>query len=223
MNQKQIAGEAAAALIQDGMVVGLGTGSTAFYMIQKLGEMVKNGLSVTAVATSAESARLAEELGITVLDVNEVDHIDIDIDGVDEIDPDGNVIKGGGGALLREKIVSRLAKETVWVMDAGKEVAAIGAFPLPVEIVRYGHRHTLKAMEDAGLSPVLRVRNDETYLTDNGNYIADLHLGAPIDIPRVVAVLAAIPGVVEHGLFLGMGSQRFVGTDAGVMSRKEKK
>lgn len=221
MNQKQMAGEAAAALIQDGMVVGLGTGSTAFYMIQKLGEMVKNGLSVTTVATSKESAALAVDLGIRVVDINEVDHIDIDIDGVDEIDPQGNVIKGGGGALLREKIVSRLAKQTVWVMDASKEVEHIGAFPLPVEIVRYGYRHTLAAIERAGLSPVLRKRDGEIFITDNGNYIVDLHLGAPIDIAAVTEQLGRIPGVVEHGLFIGMGAQRFVGTDAGVMNRQE--
>lgn len=221
MNQKQMAGEAAAALIQDGMVVGLGTGSTAFYMIQKLGEMVKNGLTVTAVATSKESAALAVELGIKVVDINEVDHIDIDIDGVDEIDPQGNVIKGGGGALLREKIVSRLAAKTVWVMDASKEVEHIGAFPLPVEIVRYGCRHTLEALERFGLSPVLRQRNGETFITDNGNYIADLHLCAPIEIEAVIAKLAVVPGVVEHGLFIGMGAERFVGTDAGVVNRQE--
>ncbi len=217
MNQKQIAGEKAAEYIKSGMIVGLGTGSTAFFAIKKLGERVREeGLEIQAVATSKASADLAVEEGIPLLDINDVDHIDIDIDGVDEIDPEFNAIKGGGGALFREKVVADLSREVIWIMDASKPVDAIGAFHLPVEILPYGYVQTLRKMEKAGISPVLRKSADgNVFVTDNGNYIADLHLGKPIDIPAVKNKLSLITGVLETGFFLNYCKRMIVGTDEG--------
>src|SRR5699024_1388597 len=140
MNQKKIAGEKAAEYIKDGMVVGLGTGSTARYMVDKVGEMVKNGLKIQGVPTSKATEEQARSLGIPLLDINDVDHIDLDIDGVDEIDGDFNATKGGGGALFREKVVASLAKEVIWIMDESKLVDKLGAFPLPIEILPYGYQ-----------------------------------------------------------------------------------
>ena len=144
INKKKIAGEKAAEYIKDGMTVGLGTGSTAKYLVEKVGEMVKNGLKIQAVATSRATENMAKELGISLIDVNDVDYIDVAIDGVDEIDRDFNATKGGGGALFREKIVASLAKKVIWIMDDSKLVESIGEFPLPVEILPYGYKATFK-------------------------------------------------------------------------------
>ena len=134
MDKKKIAGEEAAKYVKDGMVVGLGTGSTAYHAVNAIGEMVKNGLKIQAIPTSKATEAQARELGIPLLTIDEVDHIDLDIDGVDEIDPQFNAIKGGGGALYREKVVADLAKEVIWIMDDSKPVKAIGDFHLPIEI-----------------------------------------------------------------------------------------
>ena len=147
MNQKKIAGEKAAEFIKDGMIVGLGTGSTAKYLVDKVGDMVKNGLKIYAVATSKATEIQARELGIPLLDINEVEYIDIDIDGVDEIDKSFNATKGGGGALFREKIVADLAKEVIWIMDESKVVDYLGKFPLPIEILPYGYKVTLQKLK----------------------------------------------------------------------------
>ncbi|HHX37859.1 MAG TPA: ribose-5-phosphate isomerase RpiA [Clostridiaceae bacterium] len=211
--QKKNAGFRAGEYIKDGMTLGLGTGSTAYYAIIKAGELVKSGYQLKAVATSNETARIAKENGIEILDLNDVEHIDLAIDGVDEIDGSFNAIKGGGGALFREKIVATLADEVIWIMDENKPVEAIGAFPLPVEILVYGYKHTLKQLADLGLKPVLRERNGETFVTDNGNYIADLQLAPPLDIDAVATKLAGIVGVLETGLFLNMCNRTVIGTE----------
>ena len=155
-------------------------------------------------------------MGIPLLTIDEVDHIDLAIDGVDEIDPAFNAIKGGGGALYREKVVATLADEVVWIMDDSKLVEHIGAFHLPVEIAQYGSKQAMAKMAGYGWNPVLRVRDGKTFVTDNGNFIADLHLGAGFDIEDVYSKLSGMLGVLEHGLFLNMCKRIIVGTDEGV-------
>lgn len=216
MDKKKIAGEKAAEYVKDGMVVGLGTGSTAFHMVNAIGERVKNGLKIQAIPTSKATEAQARELGIPLLTIDEVDHVDLDIDGVDEIDPQFNAIKGGGGALYREKVVATLAKEVIWIMDDSKLVEHIGAFHLPVEIAQYGSKQAMTQMEEYGFHPVLRVKDGKTFVTDNGNFIADLHLGAGFDIEDVRNKITGIVGVLEHGLFLNMCKRIIVGSDSGV-------
>ena len=142
MDMKKLAGDKAAEYVKDGMVVGLGTGSTAYHMVNAVGEMVKNGLKIQAIPTSKATEAQARELGIPLLTIDELDHVDLAIDGVDEIDPQFNAIKGGGGALYREKVVASMAKEVIWIMDESKLVDKIGAFHLPVEIAQYGSKLT---------------------------------------------------------------------------------
>lgn len=216
MNQKQIAGEKAAEYIKDGMVVGLGTGSTAKYMVDKVGEMVKNGLNIQGVPTSRATEQQARELGIPLLSIDEVDHIDLAIDGVDEIDGGFNATKGGGGALFREKVVADLAKEVIWIMDESKLVESIGAFPLPLEVLPYGYKIVFKKMEDYGYNPKMRMKGDELFVTDNGNYIIDLHIGVPADIDEIRQKVNSVVGVLETGQFLKMCKRIIVGTDEGV-------
>jgi ribose 5-phosphate isomerase A len=217
MVQKKIAGEKAAEYIKDGMILGLGTGSTVYYMMQRVGELVAEGLQLKTVATSKSTENLAKELNIPLLTIEEVDGIDLVIDGVDEIDPAFNAIKGGGGALFREKIVAKLAKEVIWIMDESKPVDAIGNFPLAVEILPYGYTHHLRRLEEYGFNPVLRRTKDgEIYITDNRNYIADLHLVKPMNIEDTLQKLKNLTGVLETGLFLNMCDRIVVGTDEGV-------
>ena len=215
-NKKKIAGTKAADYIKDGMIVGLGTGSTAKYLVERVGELVKGGLKIQAVATSKATEEQARELGISLLDVNDVEYLDIAIDGVDEVDKDFNATKGGGGALFREKIVASLAKEVIWIMDDSKLVDSIGDFPLPVEILPYGYKVTLKRLKDLGLNPVMRLKNNELYVTDNGNYIADLHMSALVDVKDIKEKLDNTVGVLETGQFLNMCNRIIVGTDDGV-------
>ncbi len=216
MDKKKIAGEKAAEYVKDGMTLGLGTGSTAFHAVNAVGELVRKGMKLQAVPTSRATEAQARELGIPLLTIDEVDHIDLAIDGVDEIDPAFNAIKGGGGALYREKVVATLADEVVWIMDDSKLVEHIGAFHLPVEIAQYGSKQAMAKMAGYGWNPVLRVRDGKTFVTDNGNFIADLHLGAGFDIEDVYSKLSGMLGVLEHGLFLNMCKRIIVGTDEGV-------
>ena len=174
--------------------------------------MVKNGLKIQAVATSKATEDQAKELGISLVDVNDVECIDIAIDGVDEIDRDFNATKGGGGALFREKIVASLANKVIWIMDDGKLVESIGEFPLPVEILPYGYKATFKRLKALGYNPVMRLKNDGLYVTDNGNYIADLHIGAPADVDDIKQKLDNTVGVLETGQFLKMCDCIVVGT-----------
>ncbi len=215
MDMKKLAGDKAAEYVHDGMVVGLGTGSTAYHAVNAVGRRVKDGLKIQAIPTSNATEKQARELGIPLLTINELDHVDLAIDGVDEIDPEFNAIKGGGGALYREKVVATLAKEIIWVMDESKLVDKIGAFPLPVEIAQYGSRQAIARMEAFGWNPVLRMRDGKIFVTDNGNFIADLPLGAGFDIANVKDNLSTIVGVLEHGLFLDMCARIIVGTKAG--------
>lgn len=209
--EKRSAAYKAAEYIEDGMVLGLGTGSTSYYAIMRTAELVKSGLRIKAVATSDQTARIAREEGIEILDINDVNRIDLAIDGVDEIDLAFNAIKGGGGALFREKIIADMAEEVIWIMDSSKVVSALGAFPLPVEILTYSHKHILANLAKAGLKPSLRISDGQALVTDNGNYIADLHLTPPLDILMIRRKLEAIVGVLEDGFFLDMCSRIVIG------------
>lgn len=216
LKQKKVAGEKAAEYIKDGMIVGLGTGSTAKYLVDKVGERVKGGLKIQAVATSKATEQQARELGIPLLDINEVPYIDLCIDGVDEIDSNFSATKGGGGALFREKMVADLAREVIWIMDESKLVDTLGNFPLPVEILPYGYKVVFRKLQEYKYNPVMRMKDGELFVTDNGNYIVDLHLGAPADIEDVRSRLSNMVGVLETGQFLKMCNRIIVGTDDGV-------
>ena len=199
------------------MIVGLGTGSTVFYFVHALADRVKEGLNIQMVSTSIQTVELAKSLGLNIKELEEIDHIDLAVDGVDEIDKNFNAIKGGGAALFREKIVADIAKEVIWIYDESKDVEKLGKFNLPVEILPFGYSHTVRKLTEAGLNPVIRKKDGEILITDNHNYIADLHLGYGFDIEEVKQKLANIVGVVEHGLFLNMCKLCIKGTPGGAV------
>jgi ribose 5-phosphate isomerase A len=215
LESKRIAAEKAVDYVQDGMVVGLGTGSTAFWAIQKIGSRVKDGLKIKAVATSINTENLARELGIPLISVSETDGIDITIDGADEVDEEWNLIKGGGGALLREKIIASYSKELIVIIDESKRVKRLGAFPLPVEIVRFGYEVTQKKLRALGCIPKIRIIENKPFITDNGNYMVDCEFGS-IDNPRELhSMINMIPGVVDNGLFIHIATKVIVGFENG--------
>ena len=217
MNLKEVVGKKAVEYVKDGMIVGLGTGSTVFYFVHALADRVKEGLNVEMVSTSIQTVELAQSLGLTIKELEEIDHIDLAVDGVDEIDKNFNAIKGGGAALFREKIVADIAREVIWIYDESKDVEKLGNFNLPVEILPFGYSHTIRKMEEAGLNPVLRLKDGNTLITDNNNFIVDLHLGYGFDIKSVKEKLESIVGVVEHGLFLNMCKLCIKGTEHGAV------
>ena len=217
MNLKEVVGKEAVKYVEDGMIVGLGTGSTVFYFVHALADRVKEGLNIQMVSTSIQTVELAKSLGLNIKELEEIDHIDLAVDGVDEIDKNFNAIKGGGAALFREKIVADIAKEVIWIYDESKDVEKLGKFNLPVEILPFGYSHTVRKLTEAGLNPVLRKKDGEILITDNHNYIADLHLGYGFDIEEVKQKLANIVGVVEHGLFLNMCKLCIKGTPGGAV------
>ncbi len=203
--------------VRDGMVVGLGTGSTAKHVMLALGERIKKGLKIKGVPTSQETARLARKAKIPLLPDDEVWPIDVAIDGADQVDPQFNLVKGGGGALLKEKIVAASAKRFIVVVDHTKRVPVLGgSFPLPVEIIPFGWRNTAQRIEACGGKAVLRKRDGKIFKTEAGHYILDVHI-ARIDRPAELELqLNALPGVVENGLFVARTSLLIVGTPAGV-------
>ena len=204
---KKLAGEKAVEeFVKDGMTVGLGTGSTAYFVILKVAELVKKGYNLRCVATSIASERLALENGITIVDLNDVDYVDVTIDGADEVDPKMNLIKGLGGALLREKIVAAASLQEVIVVDESKLVEKIGTkVSLPVEVLQFGHVRTAYGLKRQGCEPVLRMKGSEPFVTDGGNYIYDCRFEGGIDyLSFKESALDAIPGVVECGLFINM-------------------
>ncbi|MGB9203468.1 MAG: ribose-5-phosphate isomerase RpiA [Terriglobales bacterium] len=210
--EKEAAGRAAAELVRDGDIVGLGTGSTAYFAVVALGERVKAGLKIIGIPTSIQTADLARTLGIPLTTLDEHPEIDITIDGADEVDPKLNLIKGGGGALLREKVVASVTKKMVVVADSGKIVAALGRFPLPVEIISFARTVVEKKIVALGAVPKLRTKSDGCpYVTDNGNQILDCSFGKIVDPPALARELNGMPGVVEHGLFIGLAKLALVG------------
>lgn len=211
MDAKRLAAERAVDYIQDGMIVGLGTGSTAYWAIQKLGSRVQDGLNIKAVATSIQSEDLAKQLGIPLIPFSKIDEIDITIDGADEVDPNFQLIKGGGGALLREKIVAGASKQFIVVVDESKLVNHLGAFPLPVEIVKFGYELTFKKLQLLECEPNLRKIDNKLYVTDNSNYIVDCLFHKIEDPEELHSKLNLIPGIVENGLFVNMARRVVVG------------
>lgn len=193
--------------VKDGQVVGLGTGSTAAYFIKLLGEEVKDGLRVRGIPTSIRSRELAVSLGIPVITLDDCQEIDVTVDGADEVDPQLRLIKGGGGALLREKIVASATRQMIVVADASKQVQKLGKFPLPVEVIRFAQ--ALVAKRISALGAEVELRRDaagNVYLTDENNHILDCRFGEIQDPDRLARELSEMPGVVEHGLFIGVAS-----------------
>ena len=221
MNLKQMAGEKAAEYVNDGMVVGLGTGSTVYYTIVKLGEMVRDGLDIIGIPTSLETERIAKEVGIPLTTLEEHPVIDLTIDGADEIDPKLNLIKGGGGALLREKIVASASKKEIIVADERKVVNSLGErFYLPVEVIPFSEAVVTGRFMDMGLNPEKRMKDGTKFITDNGNIIIDCHTG-PIGNPaELEKELNMIPGVVENGLFTGLADRAIVAMQNGIRELK---
>ena len=214
---KKAAGIEAAKLIENGMIAGLGTGSTVRFLVDELGRRVKEeGLQFTGVTTSRRTQEQAEGYGIKIVDIDDVDHIDITIDGADEGDKNFNGIKGGGAALLWEKIVATNSNKIVWIVDESKVVDTIGKVPLPVEVIPFGAGHVIKQFEAKNYKPVLRLDADgKEVRTDENNFVVDLHLER-IDHPQDLAEdLINTVGVVEHGLFLNMVDKVIVGDPNG--------
>jgi ribose 5-phosphate isomerase A len=202
--------------VKDGMVVGLGTGSTATFAIQFLGQQVREGLKIRGIPTSRASAELAHSLGIPLISFDEVDHTDVTIDGADEVAPGLALIKGGGGALLHEKIVAAASRRLVIVADEHKVVQRLGRFPLPVEVIPFAAGPVKRKLEELGANPILRLGHDGSpFITDEGNHIFDCHCGEILDPPGLAQTLKSITGVVEHGLFLGLASVAVVAGPTG--------
>lgn len=209
---KQQLGRQAADEVQPDMVVGLGTGSTAHWLIVALGEKVRGGLKISAVPTSKQTATLARKNRIRLLSLNEVTRIDLTIDGADEIDPRLRLIKGGGGALLQEKMVAAASTKLLIIADEQKLVRQLGAFPLPVEVIPYNWTHVQRRLERAyGIKATLRMQNTKPFLTDHGHYIIDCAFGQIADAPSLSHALNAIPGVVDNGLFIDLARQAWIG------------
>jgi ribose 5-phosphate isomerase A len=209
--------------VREGMKLGLGTGSTAKHFVELLGERVRSGLNVIGVPTSEATRADALRCGIPLTTLDDIDHLDLTVDGVDEIDPALNAIKGGGGALLREKIVAAASDRMIVIADDSKWVEVLGRFPLPVEVVPFGlaatRRAMAKAFAESGVSGqmVLRKGKDgHVFVTDGGHWIVDADLGRIEDAPRLAALLAAIPGVVEHGLFIGLAGMAVLAGGEGI-------
>ncbi len=218
MNAKEAAGIKAAEYVEDGMVVGLGTGSTAEYAIRALGQRAEEGLRITAVSTSIASTQLAESLGLRVVTLEEAPSVDLTIDGADEVDPQLDLIKGLGGALLREKIVASATTRQIIIVDESKLVDQLGTkAPLPVEVIPFAWPVIFRAFTDRGLQPVLRNdANGVPFETDNGNVIIDCTFPSGIDdAAKTESWINALPGVVENGLFIGLTHLVVVGHDDG--------
>ncbi len=218
-DQKRISGEAAALLVEDGMTVGLGTGSTAAWFVKAL---AARGLDIRGVPTSEATADLARSLGMKLATLDEVKGIDLTVDGADEIGPGLSLIKGGGAALLREKLVWEASRRCVVIADAAKVVKVLGQFALPIEVVAFGHPHTQARICDAlaecdlGIAPRLRLKDGQPVRTDGGNLIYDAACGAIPEPALLADALKHVTGVVEHGLFLDLAEEALIGTDGGV-------
>jgi ribose 5-phosphate isomerase A len=219
-SQKRAAGEAAAALVEDGMVVGLGTGSTAVWFVRAL---AARGLDIVGVPTSQATAELASALGIRLGELGETRGIDLTVDGADEIGPGLSLIKGGGGALLREKLVWEASGSCVVIADAAKSVKVLGKYPLPIEVVAFGHKITALRICDAlaeceiGMAPRLRLKDGQPVTTDGGNLIYDVPCGRIAEPAALAAALKSVTGVVDHGLFLDLADRALIGGPDGVV------
>lgn len=210
-------------LVQSGMKLGLGTGSTAKHFVELLGARVRNGLDVIGVPTSEATRTDAIRCGIPLTTLDEIDRLDLTVDGADEIDPSLNLIKGGGGALLREKIVAAASDCMIVIADDSKWVEALGRYPLPIEVIPFGlaatQRAIVRAFAECGISGQIAVRKSRdghVFVTDGGHWIIDAHLGRISDAPQIAGLLTSIPGVVEHGLFIGLASMAMLAGPQGI-------
>ena len=216
---KKQAAEKAVQYIEDGMVIGLGTGSTVEFAIKKIGEMVKGGLKIEGIPTSLKTKRLATELKIPLLELDDRIEIDVTIDGADEVDSNLNLIKGGGGALTREKIIAYHSKKVIIIVDETKIVKGLGCDSfLPVEVTKFGWPATKKALEGLGCTGELRKIMDEAFITDNQNYIIDCDFGKIADPEALEKEINNIPGVLDNGLFIGLADEVIVGSKQGMMT-----
>ena len=216
-DDKKAAAVAAVQEVQTGMLVGLGTGSTAAFAIRALGERVAEGLAIRAVVTSDASGKLARDVGIEVLDFAAIDHVDLTIDGADEIDSRCFAIKGAGGAMLREKIVAASSARMVVIADGSKRVERIGAAKLPVEVLPFAIAYVMRVLTDMGAAPTIR----DNYRTDQGNLVVDCHFSTLEDPRATAATLSAIPGILGHGLFLDEVDAAYIATN-GIVTRLER-
>ena len=220
---KFVASKRAVDYVESGMKVGLGTGSTAAWMVKCLGELVReDGLKITGVATSTRTAELAQQVGIPIVTLDEARWLDLTIDGADEYDANLNLIKGGGGALLMEKIVATASDQMIVIADLSKQVESLGAFPLPLEIIPFGWQVTKALVEETlvnldvlGRTSSLRMNGDKPFITDQGNYILDLHLRRIGNARQLSLVLNQIPGIVENGLFIDICDVVVIGNGDG--------
>ncbi len=217
---KRSAGEQAASYVKEGMTLGLGTGSTTYYFILKLGELVQTGLHILCVPSSEKTAELARKQGISLTDFTKVSELDLTIDGADEVDPQCNLIKGGGGALLGEKIVAAASKKFYVIVDETKLKKQLGTAPLPVEVVPFSWPIVQRKLEDLGCHAQLREQNGKVFVTDNGNYILDCHFKRIADPIKLEQEIDTIPGVVESGLFINMADKIIIGLSSGQVEER---
>jgi ribose 5-phosphate isomerase A len=203
--EKEAAARASLKYVRDGQVVGLGTGSTANFAIRLLGDKARAGMKIRGIPSSIASRDLASQEGIPLTTFDDVQEIDVTIDGADEFDPALNLIKGGGGAMLREKIVASASKQLIIVTDASKQVPMLGKFPLPLEVIGFAEPLIAKKVSALGAQVVRRLdKSGKPYVTDEGHHILDCHFGKIPDPPALARILSDMPGIVEHGLFVGM-------------------
>lgn len=220
--EKQTVAQASLRFVSDGDIVGLGTGSTASYAVKFLGERVRGGLKIVGVPTSNRTKELASSLGIPLTTLDQVAQIDVTIDGADEFDPQLALIKGGGGALLHEKIVAFASRRLVIIADSSKQVPVLGRFPVPVEVIAFAQPMVRRKVEALGASVTLRVAGDAPFLTDEGHHILDCHFSSIPDVPALARKLSDMPGIVEHGLFVHMATVVLVAKGADVLELRPK-
>lgn len=211
-NERFLAAREAVKYIQDGQIVGLGTGSTASYAVREIGVMVKNGLQIKGIPTSNKTKELAESLNIPIIDINTVTSIDVTIDGADEFTSDLILIKGGGGALLREKIVASMTKKEIIITDSNKKVDMVGKFKVPVEVIPFGVQYVMRQLETLGATGTIRQKDGSPFITDEGNLLIDADFGLISDPQKLAESLTGIVGIVGHGLFINLASHVIMGS-----------
>ncbi|ESQ81442.1 ribose-5-phosphate isomerase RpiA [Asticcacaulis benevestitus] len=220
--QKKQVGDAAVAYVKDGMKVGLGTGSTAAWFVKAVAEQIKAGMKLTLVSTSIQTTQLAESLGLVIKDINDVGMLDLCVDGADEVGPGLALIKGGGAALLREKLIWEQANSCIVIADAAKHVATLGKFALPIEVEPFAWKGTVNRISDVliefdiTMMPKARKKGDDYWITDGGNLIFDVACGAIHEPAGLASALKSLTGVVDHGLFLDLADVALIGGPDGV-------